>query len=73
VSLCEGLSNVDGRNAPLGLYRHCVIDPVQERVKATVNQDITLSTMSFVLILSLQLEVRLNLKSQITTYLLELE
>jgi hydroxymethylpyrimidine pyrophosphatase-like HAD family hydrolase len=27
-------------DAPLGLYKHCVIDPVQELVKATVNQEI---------------------------------
>lgn len=43
VSLCEDLPNgVDGMfmDAPLGLYKHCVIDPVQERVKATVNQEI---------------------------------
>jgi hypothetical protein len=40
VSLYEGLSNVYGMDAPLGLYKHCVIDPVQERVMATVNQEI---------------------------------
>jgi hypothetical protein len=40
VSLCEGLSNVDGMGDSLWLYKHCVIDPVQERVMATVNQNI---------------------------------
>jgi hypothetical protein len=32
VTLCE--------DATMGLYKHCLIDPVQERVKATVKQDI---------------------------------
>jgi hypothetical protein len=41
VSLhCEGISDVDGIHAWQGLYKHCVVDPVQERVVATVNQEI---------------------------------
>jgi hypothetical protein len=40
VSLREGPFEFDGMDASLGLYIHCVVDPVQERVKATVNREI---------------------------------